>query len=98
MKAIRSNLSSEKLPLCQNTLKLLIIMNSHDLATIKELLESFTYNLNLKVYFNFIIYYVLLINLFADLYIKYCVSKVAMQLSYLFLLGVIYFYFYFIFW
>src|ERR1044072_5642323 len=50
MKVIRNNLSSEKLPLCQNTLKLLIIMNSHDLATTKELLESFTYNLNLKVY------------------------------------------------
>ncbi|RIA94625.1 ribosome 60S biogenesis N-terminal-domain-containing protein [Glomus cerebriforme] len=48
MKVIRNNLCSEKLPLCQNTLKLLIIMNSHDLVTTKELLESFTYNLNLK--------------------------------------------------
>lgn len=50
MKIIRNSLSSEKLPLCQNTLKLLIVMNSHDLVTTKELLESFTYNLNLKVY------------------------------------------------
>ncbi|GBC41626.2 ribosome 60S biogenesis N-terminal-domain-containing protein [Rhizophagus irregularis DAOM 181602=DAOM 197198] len=48
MKIIRNSLSSEKLPLCQNTLKLLIVMNSHDLVTTKELLESFTYNLNLK--------------------------------------------------
>jgi hypothetical protein len=50
MKMIRNNLSLEKLPLCQNTLKLLIAMNSHDLVTTRELLESFTYNLNLKVY------------------------------------------------
>ncbi|CAG8560992.1 3093_t:CDS:10 [Funneliformis mosseae] len=48
MRVIRNNLSSEKLPLCQNTLKLLIIMNSHDPSISKELLESFTYNLNLK--------------------------------------------------
>ncbi|GES88332.1 ribosome 60S biogenesis N-terminal-domain-containing protein [Rhizophagus clarus] len=48
MKIIRNNLSPEKLPLCQNTLKLLIVMNSHDLVTTRELLESFTYNINLK--------------------------------------------------
>src|SRR3990170_1720593 len=58
MRAIGNNLFSERLPLCQNTLKLLVVMNSHDPAISKELLESFTYNLNLKVMFDFIIYHI----------------------------------------
>ncbi|CAG8541187.1 5542_t:CDS:2 [Dentiscutata heterogama] len=43
MKVIIRNLSSDRYPLCQATLRLLIMMNSHDITTTRELQESFPY-------------------------------------------------------
>ncbi|CAJ0843661.1 7056_t:CDS:10 [Entrophospora sp. SA101] len=45
MKTIDRNLSSDRLPLCQSTLRLLIMMNSHDISTTRELQETFHFNL-----------------------------------------------------
>ncbi|CAG8516621.1 23336_t:CDS:2, partial [Racocetra persica] len=45
MKPIIRNLSSDQYPLCQATLRLLIVINSHDITTTRELQESFPYGL-----------------------------------------------------
>ncbi|RIB18938.1 ribosome 60S biogenesis N-terminal-domain-containing protein [Gigaspora rosea] len=45
MKTIIRNLSSDRYPLCQSTLRLLIMMNSHDITTTRELQESFPYGI-----------------------------------------------------
>ncbi|CAG8450593.1 16464_t:CDS:10 [Cetraspora pellucida] len=45
MKPIIRNLSSDQYPLCQATLRLLIVINSHDITTTRELQETFPYGL-----------------------------------------------------